>query len=714
MPRSVQQRTPQYLRLMRNKKQLENGVRMKKQIFVAGAISLCLIAIGAVEGYAQQIFNQFRQPELIVGRPYRDIDACPVSQLNKIVMPAASFVLPPVNTVDTDDGYAYLQFPASFRFRYNGTQFPGLYVSVNGFVTFDGTKLVPAKQSVGLFINSSSYPDNVIAPFWGDHRYRQNIDQLNGYMPSEISWVIDVDRDENCDTIKPVRRCLIIQWKNLNINDASINSSVGNFQARLYEAPDSDNNQGEIRFAYGQVGGNPNTQNTIVVTRGATVGIKGNGGFPGFLSDFWNGLVYSPALGANSRTDSTSVWQPSGGRSDAQIQFRSIVFLTFDVWGYGDADTSGARGQRHDNLGRVQNRVVTANDARVILRSMVTKRYLDSVWKRQAYQGDVNHSGRFYYTKLKRDFSGDSIVNNQIVIWRRTIDIDQFYPNTSPSPINTSGKQVLFVMNEDQGLFGVGGRAPDVSNINQIYYEVTEYDASLILRYLSGRLPYLPWIVYSDTTGPDQGKVKLGSQQAYGFHFGTPVSIGNDLVRLPVYLNQSTNEPFGAKFETPGIVEVTGVNSGDNNVSVDYSNNVAVVTGYGEFNTESPVAFATVKASDVVTFTGVRFNEVNSGDVTVNVVENSAAQAVSLYPNPTTSGTQVAFDAKVEGFVTVRVYDSYGKLVTNLFEGNVAAGTMSTNWNGTNSSGIAVAAGSYVVRVDGAGVSASTLVNVVR
>ena len=55
---------------------------MKKQVLIASAIVLCSFAIGAVEGVAQQIFNQFRQPKLVVGLPYRDIDACPTSSLN--------------------------------------------------------------------------------------------------------------------------------------------------------------------------------------------------------------------------------------------------------------------------------------------------------------------------------------------------------------------------------------------------------------------------------------------------------------------------------------------------------------------------------------------------------------------------------------------------------------------------------------------------------
>lgn len=712
------------------------GVRMKKQVFIASAVVLCSIAFGVVDGSAQQIFNQFRQPELVVNRPYRDIDFCNTSRANKTILTPTAFVLPPTNVNDVDDGYAYVAFPTGFQFRFNGNLYNGIYVSINGFATFDNTKLVPAKQSIGLFTNSASYPDNAVAPFWGDHRYRTNLDVLQGYMPSEISVVVDVDRDENCDTVmysrvNPTtgqtemfaRRCFIIQWKNLNINDQSVNSSVGNFQARLYEATAAENFQGDIEFAYGQVGGNPNTSNTVVVTRGATVGIKGNSGFPGFLSDFWNGLVWTPQVGSNSRTDSTSIWQPSGGRSDAIIRFSSIRYLTFNNWGFGDADTSGAEGQRHAGL--PQNRRVTANDARVIIQSIVLKRPLDSVWKRQAYQGDVNHSGRYYFTKLNRTFTGDSIeplVNPNpphIVIWRRTIDVEQkfeypYAPQFNVGVTQTTGKQVLRVLNESEGLYGVGGRAPDVSSLNQIYYEVTEYDAGLIMRYLSGRLPELPWVYDNDTTGPDFGKVVVDGK-ANNVSFGSPVAVSGDVVRIPVYVNGTINGAFGAKLETSNIEGIVPVNSELGEVTVDASNDVAVVIGAGSFDANSPVAYVTVKAADAYRFSGIRFNEELKDDQTVaGDVTTDAAAAISSAPNPMTTSTTVDVNVPAQGMYTVRVFDMYGKLVSTIFNGVVTGNNLTTTWNGTDLNGSSVAAGAYVVRVEGESFSTSSMVTVIR
>ncbi len=674
---------------------------MKKQIVIAGAVLFCSFVFGTVEGVAQQIFNQFRQPVLVTGKPYRDLNDC--GGITKNIIPATSFTLPPTGIVNRDDGYSRINFPGGLRFSYAGVQYNNVFVSVNGFLTFDGTKLVPAKESAGLFTNSASYPDNVIAPFWGDHYYRTpGADVNNGYMPSEISWALDYDRDENCEVIDSTRPCLIVQWRNLNINDASVNSSVGNFQARLYFSNADSNWQGDIEFAYGQVGGNPNTSNNVVVTRGATVGIKGNSGFPGFISDFWNGLLWAPAADANRRTDSTTRWQPSDGRSDAVIRFGAILYFTFDNWGFGDVDLSGGKGERHENM--TQNRRVTTNDARTILRSIVTGVKLDSVWKRPAYQGDVNHSGRFYYTRLNRDFTADSLdpVSGQIVIWRRTIDVDQF-----------TGAQVLRVLNEGQGLYGVGGRAPDVSALNQIYYEVTEYDAALIMRYLSGRLPYLPWVYDNDTTGPDFGKV--GSDVvADNVLFGAPASIGNGLVQIPVYVNAAHNGAFGVRFSSnASIVGVSPVTMDNATVGADFSNHTAVLIGNGTFAANNPIAFVTVKEQDAIEMSNLRFNEQDRGSISLKGLEQ-AAFTVTSFPNPMTTEASVAVNVPTSSMVTVKVFDVFGNEVQTIFADQAQAGLLNTVWNGTNAAGLPVAPGAYFVRVVGEGFSASTKVTVAR
>jgi hypothetical protein len=345
------------------------------------------------------------------------------------------------------------------------------------------------------------------------------------------------------------------------------------------------------------------------------------------------------------------------------------------------------------------------------MRSIVTKKPLDSIWKRQAYLADVNHSGRYYFTKLKRDFSGDSLVGSTVVIWRRTIDIEQFFPGEGVGP-NTN-RQVVRVMFEGDGLYGPGGKAPDVSSLNQIYYECSEYDAGLIMRYLSGRLPYLPWIFDNDTTGPDFGKTTL-ENVADNVRFGTPSSIGGGLVQVPVFLNNNHDGAFGVRFTTNSdIISVTSVVNEKNIVSSDFGTDIAVVAGNGSFEQNQPVAIVTMKDNGVLNFSDVRFNEANVGGHTVNLVENNDV-AVAVYPNPVATSMALTVAAPESGILTIRIYDAFGKLVNTIHNGNVNTGTVNAAWNTMDMNGTLVAAGSYIVRVEGAGLSTSKVVNVVR
>lgn len=59
------------------------------------------------------------------------------------------------------------------------------------------------------------------------------------------------------------------------------------------------------------------------------------------------------------------------------------------------------------------------------------------------------------------------------------------------------------------------------------------------------------------------------------------------------------------------------------------------------------------------------------------------------YPNPFNPSTQIKYDIKEAGFVSLKVYDSLGKEVAALVDGNRAAGSYSVNFNASKlSSGI--------------------------
>jgi hypothetical protein len=233
------------------------------------------------------------------------------------------------------------------------------------------------------------------------------------------------------------------------------------------------------------------------------------------------------------------------------------------------------------------------------------------------------------------------------------------------------------------------------------------------MRYISGRLPYLPWIYDNDTTGPDFGKTTL-ENVADNVRFGQPKSIGSGLVQVPVYLNNNHDGAFGVRFATNSDIEsVTPILTGRNTVSADNSADVAVVAGNGAFDAQQPVAMVTMKETATLLFSDIRFNEIDKQTQTLDVVDAENA-SINVFPNPVTSSVTIGANAATQGNMTIRVFDSFGKLVNTVLDENVAAGLVNATWGTTDAAGNTVAAGSYIVRIEGAGVSTSKVITVVR
>jgi len=83
-------------------------------------------------------------------------------------------------------------------------------------------------------------------------------------------------------------------------------------------------------------------------------------------------------------------------------------------------------------------------------------------------------------------------------------------------------------------------------------------------------------------------------------------------------------------------------------------------------------------------------------------------------PNPFNPRTTVSFTVEPAGAATVDVLTVDGRRVRRLFDGSLAAGPWSTDWDGRDDRGRTVAAGVYLVAVRGAAGTASTRVALVR
>jgi hypothetical protein len=70
------------------------------------------------------------------------------------------------------------------------------------------------------------------------------------------------------------------------------------------------------------------------------------------------------------------------------------------------------------------------------------------------------------------------------------------------------------------------------------------------------------------------------------------------------------------------------------------------------------------------------------------------------WPNPSTGSTRIAFDLGQPGRVRLRIYDAAGRLVRQLADGPVSAGSHFKVWDGNDARGTSVASGIYYYELD--------------
>jgi hypothetical protein len=628
---------------------------MKRYFRLAVVVAtLAWLVIGSQPSNAQ-VYSLY-EDLTIVQASYRPLEEGAYTELN-----SGDFALPPNFTpTNRDDGYHKFPVQLPFAFEYNDEVYDRIWVNVNGFICFTTQGTLPPNVAPNvndaLFIKSNSYPNNVIAPYWGDHYYRSTGDVFNKYIRSSIrvGW----------EVYDPPYRVFIVEWVDLNINDKSVKSSVATFQLRLYESKDPYSAQGDIEFAYSRTG-SPDLDPTVgdlVIIRGATVGIKGeSSGITGIDADYMNGLMYDQLIDSvRTSRMKTAQWPPSAGATDQRIRFTAIVTKKIEEWwGDGDVNISKAIGNKHYDLRFYQNRWVTVEDARLIMHSMATGKLLDSVRRREAYHGDVNHNGRFYY-----DITGEK----KFIPWR--------------------SKNYW----EDLPL--------EVGSIKMLYFQVTEYDASMILHYIAARVPSLPWLL---DTVVKKGKYGVDDIYADNIKLGDIRSSGNNTYLVPVYLNGYLNGPLGFKFDVNAdIVNATSASG----VSVMNGSNVLVGVGSGEYDLNTPVCYLTVKTDDrELVLNNIRFNDVELGSMRATLAKTNFDDAMNALiqnsPNPFTSNTTIELNIQQKGFYNLAIFDSFGNKIRTVVNNELSVQPYNFNWDGTDEFGNPVASGIYVYKLTG-------------
>jgi len=456
---------------------------------------------------------------------------------------------------------------------------------------------------------------------------------------------------------KTENNVLTVQWQNLNVNDPTNPTRVASFQVKLYKSTDTTSKQGNIEFSYSSVGMN--------VGVGAAVGIKG-----GSFNDFLNALVYyNPSLAPISQIKTLNY--PPTGATDSVFLFKPVLrYRDTSNWGDGDVDMS--KNFRH--IGMPQNRYVTINDAYLILNSVATRIPLDSVRGRQGYHGDVNHNGRYYY-----DLTMGGIKVN--IPWR-----DEYYDQNINVPpyVNVPSK-------------------------NNIFFQVTEFDAAMILHYLSARLPKLPWLI---DTIVQYGKVIPQELIASNVNIGEISKINENTYKFPVFLNGYLNGNVASKFEINGKILNVESNIFDDKFLLDFSNDILVFAGSGEFEKSIPLAYVTFTTSDEeLNLSNVTFNDnslLNQNyklPVDNNVLGNELLLQNS--PNPFTSNTNIIVNVVEDGNYTLTVYDISGNRIKVLANQYLSAGQYLYQFDGIDSNGIQLSNGMYIYKLTGENTSVS-------
>jgi hypothetical protein len=589
-----------------------------------------------------QVYAEF-QPAVKVGeKPYASLTGA-------TVLDADQFLDPATNNPDRDNGYAVVPLP--FLFEFQGYRYSRLAISVNGFVILlrpgETPPLTGGDIPGRLFVNTE--PFNVIAPFWGDHYYRTAADV--GYVPSQISYKV-VGSAPN--------RAFVVEWKNLNINNKSVPSSVASFQLWLYESSRPGNFQGDIEFAYGLTGsGGP------VYVQGAAVGVKGGFG------DYLNGLVFTGNVNqARTSTQLTTTWQPSGG-SDTVIRFNAIPRLFLEGWGDGDADFSQVG--KHSGMG--QDRFVTVNDVMVILRSVATDRRLDSLKGRQAYHADVNHNGRFYYSTRNWNNTADTAYHRRAIPTRSL-----YYWQDLPS---------------DNSLPYVGGDPV-------LFFEATEYDAAIIMLYMAGRVPYLPWLL-DLTVLPPYGRGSAGAGLATNISALPAYPMGPGVYRVALALNGMWEGALGLRVEFQGkILDVEPAAGFEGKLLSSYEGGRLAVSGVLECEAEQPLLYVTLQTQEpVIQVKSVRFNDQEHAGLTLPVALTTGETSLQITPNPAVGRLTASFTVGQAGHYRVALYDVTGKLVRVLSEAEYQPGTYWLEWDGLSAEGQRVGSGLYLCRIEG-------------
>jgi len=618
-------------------------------------IAMAAVAMGAA-GFAQRASAQ---PDTLGVQPIWANYT--VQYVNEFYNPLANANLIPVGqfvnfsgTPDPNDGTTRPGIPVGFHFLFNGNDADSVNVNVNGWVsvrslnynaTFNAIPVTPANNN-NLF--SSVLPNNVLAPYWGDHYYRTT---EPGFTPSRISYATSFVPAKSVDPNAAPNKFIgtfTVEWRDLNVNDPTNSNSIASFQFIIRQNPmaydmAAPDQRATFEFQYGPEGNSGNVQ-----TVGAAVGANDSAGFTHINALFTSTLAFDAVR--NDDTTRTTVWPPTGlpGRA-VQLLPKGVSLL--NQWGDGDVyllqqNSPNAQVRTHQSL------FVTLDDAMAILNATASNMPLDSVEGRAAFHGDANHTGRVYNPVYGAYFYYTTPYDAAYIMMYLAGKVAEL---PWPEPLPVPGYKAENTQTTD-----VSGVVADASNIQTV-----------------GSTVLVPVAIRGQVNGALSLQMDLKGLAASGLEF-----VGT---RAPSGTLMCSNAQTGRV-----VLATSG--SFEDGETIGYLEFHAPANANAEFD------LTNVKVNDVDmpgSHVALKLNSGANGDATSAV--SSLDQNV---PNPfmvsAAAETQIGFELATPETVTLRVYDLLGHEVRTLVNGeNRAAGHNSVLWDGRDAGGNVVSSGLY-------------------
>ena len=346
-------------------------------------------------------------------------------------------------------------------------------------------------------------------------------------------------------------------------------------------------------------------------------------------------IIYIPPTKHNKNRSYLAVANEISGTISIFEVVNNRVRPTSKDWGNGDADGSSLPGKKHAGLN--QQRYVTHSDARIIMRWTVEGNNLpDSIKKDSTefgnqYRSDINHNGRYYFSNRTPDNQRDTI------FWKRFIDI-----GVDGSRIRFDSANYLSIL------------PPDAGPLSRIYFHTTPMDAALVLHYLAGRVPSLPWIW---DTIPTYGKV---------VESGPPITIreiqrdvDNEFVVYALFANQDKTQALS--FSLNGRQGMKMISTASALYNSEYASNNEWIHYAGSENYHSNIPILTFSMNGVP----VESLPMLINDKPYNIVIDKSVSSVdesfdlNLHVTQKTDGVEVQC-SDIGGLIVV--YDNLGRI----------------------------------------------------